>query len=164
MVITLEDIWHQIKHLNVIKCNNFRYQKITTTLRAFTYGYLNITDNQFDIDCKWLQTLWNLGKNCIILKPDEGQGIVLIKKEEYLASTEKLFADKSKFRRFQKVPTLTGLITLKNYINTLLKPGEKHVNEDVKKQMKPTAVLNGRAHAYPKSARAILIYPSFILL
>jgi hypothetical protein len=50
MVVTLEDIWHQIKRLNVIKRDSFLYRKIKTTLRAFTYGYLDIEDNQFDID------------------------------------------------------------------------------------------------------------------
>jgi len=71
-----------------------------------------------------------------------------MKKEDYFSSLEKLFADKTKFKRLQKDPTLTRLSTLRNYINTLLKRGE--TNEEQMKETKPTAAQIGRAHGLPK--------------
>ena len=128
-------------------------------LRAFTYGYLDIEDDQFDIDRKRIRTLRKLRKNCVILKPDKGQGIVLMKKEDYLSSLEKLFADKTKFRRLQKDPTLTRFSTLQSFIKSLLKRGE--INEDQKKQMKPTAAQNGRAHGLQKIHKRYVDLPKF---
>ena len=62
--------------------------------------------------------LRKLRKTRVILKPDKGQGVVLMKKEDYISSLESLFADKSKFKRLQKDPTIARFNSLQNYLLT----------------------------------------------
>ena len=60
----------------------------------------------------------------MILKPDKGQGTVLIKKTDYYSSLDRLFCDKSKFQVLENDPTLTNHKTIQTYIQTLFKRGE----------------------------------------
>ncbi|KXJ12144.1 hypothetical protein AC249_AIPGENE28616 [Exaiptasia diaphana] len=147
MVSIMEDVWHQIRKLKVINCNNFLYQKIKTTLRMFTYGYLDLPDKQFDIDRKRIRTNKNLRKKCVLLKPDKGQGVVLLKKADYTSSMEKLFANKTKFNQLTVDPT--RLTSLRSYLNKLHKRGE--ISEDQLDEMKPKAGHIARVHGLPKT-------------
>ena len=46
----------------------------------------------------------------MILKPDKGQGIVLVNKDGYIRNIVCLFSDKTKFQVLDKDPTLHFLI------------------------------------------------------
>ena len=59
--------------------------------------------------------LKQLRQDCVILKPDKGNYIVLINKTEYNLAMKKLFSDRSKFMVIQKDPILTWLKTTKLY-------------------------------------------------
>ena len=68
--------------------------------------------------------LTHFRQDCVILKPDKGNGIALIKKNECNLVMKKLFSVRSKFKIIQEVPTLTRLITVQNYVNTMFKRNE----------------------------------------
>ena len=48
------------------------------------------------------------------LKPDKGQGIVIVNKDDYIRNTECLFSDKTKFQVSDKYPTLQSPDQYKN--------------------------------------------------
>ena len=95
----------------------------------------------------------------MILKPDKGQGIVLINKTDYYSSLERLFCDKTKFQVLENDPTLTNHKTIQTYIQTLFKRGE--IMEKEKKEMRPKASQVGRAHGLPKIHKSYNTLPSF---
>ena len=60
-------------------------------------------------------------KKFLILKPDKGQGIVLINRDGYNNSLENLFNDTSKFQLLDHDPTIPNLSTVQSYL-TLAAP------------------------------------------
>ena len=134
-------------------------KRVKTALRAFTYSYVHIFNTQFLHDKNKTKVLKQLRQDCVILKPDKGNGVVLINKTEYNLAMKKLFSDRSKFKLIQKDPTLTRLKTVQNYVNTMFKRNE--ISEEEKKQLRPMAVQLGRAHGLPKTHKAYANLPSF---
>ena len=94
-----------------------------------------------------------------MLKPDKGNGIVLINKTEYNLAKKKLFSDCSKFKVIQKDPTLTRLKNIPNCVSTMFKRNE--TLEEEKKQLRSMAAQLGRAHGLPKTRKAYVNLPSF---
>ena len=84
----------------------------------------------------------------MILKPDKGNGVVLMNKADYHDAMNQLFSDKTKFKIIKNDPTLTRLKTVQNYLNNLCKRNE--ITEAEKKQMRPMSAQLGRAHGLPK--------------
>ena len=114
---------------------------------------------QFLHDKNKTKVLKQLRQGCVILKPDKGNGIVLINKTECNLAMKKLFSDRSKFKVIQKDPTLTPLKTAQNYVNTMLK--RKEIFEEEKKQLRPMAAQLGRTYELPKTHKAYANLPSF---
>ena len=144
----MEDIYDQILQHNILKDDHIFKHRAQTALKAFTYNYLDLDIKGFFNDKKKIKTLQNLREKCMILKPDKGQGIVLINKTDYYSSLERLFCDKTKFQVLENDPTLTNHKTIQTYIQTLFKRGE--ITEKEKKEMIPKASQVGRAHGLPK--------------
>ena len=92
MIVISEDIWGQIENAKVIK-NDLSEQRTKTPLRAFTFNYTDVDEKQFGIDGKKFKVLKELGKKITILKPDKGQGVVLLKHEDYTNCAEMLLAE-----------------------------------------------------------------------
>ena len=134
-------------------------ERVKTALFAFTYSYVVIFDTQFLYDKNKTKALKQLRQDYVILKPDKGNGIVLINKTEYNLEMKKLFFDRSKFKVIQKDPTLTQLKTGQNNVNTMFKRNE--ISEEEKKQLRPMAAQLGRAHGLPKTHKAYANLPSF---
>ena len=134
-------------------------ERVKTALFAFTYSYVVIFDTQFLYDKNKTKALKQLRQDYVILKPDKGNGIVLINKTEYNLEMKKLFFDRSKFKVIQKDPTLTQLKTGQNNVNTMFKRNE--ISEEEKKKLRPMAAQLGRAHGLPKTHKAYANLPSF---
>ena len=94
-----------------------------------------------------------------ILKPDKGQGVVLLSKDTYTNTVERIFKDKTKFKMLNHDPTLTNLRTMQNYLKTLLKRGE--ITEEEEKLMRPKFAHIGRAHGLPKTHKTFTNLPTF---
>ena len=105
-----------------------RKSNIYTTFKkeftSFTFNVLDVDDKNVYLDFKKLKVIKNLRKDVAILKPDKGNGVVLINNIDYYQSLEHLFIDKKKFKQIEKDPTMAQLSTLQNYLRSLLKQGE----------------------------------------
>ena len=105
MIAIAENIQEQIEKHNVLKDNHISKVGAQTALKSFTYNWLDLDIKQYISDYKMVKVLRNIKEKCLILKPDKGQGIVLIDKTHYYNSTESLFNDTSKFTLLQEDPT-----------------------------------------------------------
>ena len=84
----------------------------------------------------------------MILKPDKGQRVLLIKKTDYKQSIERLFLDQRKFKVLNEDPTIGNLRTVQNYLNTLYNRSE--ITELEKKEMRLKFAQIAGAHGLPK--------------
>ena len=114
----MEDIYDQIVRQNVMKDDNISKHSIQNALKSFTYAYLDLDFKNFGMDQKGIKILCNLRNRCMILKPDKGQGIVIINKRDYFQSLDRLFNDKNKFEILEEDATLRNLNTIQNSIQT----------------------------------------------
>ena len=101
----------------------------------------------------------NINEKCLILKPDKDQGIVLINKNDYYNSMERLFNDTIKFMLLQEDRTLRNLSTVQTYLNTLQKRNE--ITLEDKNLMWPKFARIGRAHGLPKIHKDYQDIPPF---
>ena len=157
MMVIAENIWDQIENNGLCE-NLMKKERGKTALHAFTYSHVDIFDMQF-LHKNKTKVLKQFRQGCVILKPDKGNGIVIINKTEYNLAIKKLFADSSKFKVIQKDPTLTQLKIVQNYVNTMFNRNE--VSEEEKKQLRRMAAQLGRAHGLPKTHKAYANLPSF---
>ena len=63
-----------------------------------------------------IEIIRNLRKDCILLKLDKEQGIVVLKREQYITSVQAI-SDITKFKRISSDPTLICLRLSQNFIN-----------------------------------------------
>ena len=80
MIAIAENAWKQIEKHNTLKDNDISKVRAQTALKSFTYNCLNLDIKQYISDNKMVKVLRNIKEKCLILKPDKGQGIVLIDK------------------------------------------------------------------------------------
>lgn len=107
-----EDIWDQIKTSNICHDNEYAQLKIKNALRSFAFNLIDIDDKRIFKDSKSIKIIKNLRKSLVILKPDKGNGIVLLNQADYVISIQALFHDTSKFKELKVDPTSTRLNTL----------------------------------------------------
>ena len=159
MIIIIEDIYEQILWHNAIKNSYISQERLQTTLKAFTFNYLDIDDKRYIHDSKSLKVLQELREKFVILKPDKGQGIVLVNHGDYVNSVQRIFNDASKFKKIEKDPTITRLTIVQNYLKTLCKRGE--ITESEKKAMRPKFAQIAGAHGLPKTHKPFEHLPKF---
>ena len=121
MIAIAENVWEQIEKHNILKHNHISKVRAQTALKSFIYNCLDLDIKQYISDNKMIKVLRSIKEKCLILKPDKGQGIVLIDKTGYYNSMERLFNDTRKFTLLQEGPTLRILTTVQTYLNTLHK-------------------------------------------
>ena len=123
-VAIMEDFYEQIVRQDLLKKDNISKYCIQTAFRSFTYSYLNLKLKNYGLNQNKMKILWNLKDRCMILKPDKGQGIVLINKSDYYNWIERLIFDKSRFEVVSEDPTLRKLSKVQNSLNSLFLWGE----------------------------------------
>ena len=138
MIAVVEDVCNQIIQRNALKDKHFTKHRVQTALKSFMYSYLDLDFKQFLNDQNHINTIQQLRNKCMILKPDKGQGVVLIDKIDYYNSMERIFND----------PTFRYLASVQNCLNTLVSRGK--LTENDKMEMKPKSARLGRAHGLPK--------------
>ena len=154
-----EDIYDQTDRKGLCKENQTSTKRLKNSLRAFTFNILDIDDKNVYLDFKKLKVIKNLRKDVAILKPDKGNGVVLINNVDYYQSLEDLFIDKKKFKQIDKDPTMTQLSKLQSYLRSLLKRGE--LTEKQYKNLHPQNSRAGRAHTLPKIHKNFTVLPIF---
>ena len=88
--------------------------KIKNALRGFAFNLINIDDTRIFRDSNKVKIIQQLRKNVAILKPDKGNGIVLLDIKDYFNSIEHLFKDPKKFQILDTDPTVTRMKSLQS--------------------------------------------------
>ena len=97
MIAVMEDVYDQLVRQKAFTDHHIAKHRVQTALKSCTYNYLDLDFKLFGLDQKRIRILRNLREKCMILKPDKGQGVVLVNKHDYINSLERLFSDTSKF-------------------------------------------------------------------
>ena len=79
IIVIVESIWEQLERLDAIKDTYMSKERAKMALNSFAYNYLDLDIKQYGLDSKRIKVLRKLKKKCVILKPDKGNGIVLLK-------------------------------------------------------------------------------------
>ena len=77
-----------------------------------SFNLLDMDSKQLTKDKNKINTLNNLLKDVILLKPDKGNGIVLVNCLDYKNSVKQIFSDRTKFRKIKEDPTFRRLSSL----------------------------------------------------
>ena len=120
-------------------------QKAKNSLRACAFNILDLCDKQIYEDEKKMKVIQNLRRELVILKPDKGNGIVVISIADYYKSIDHLFFDTSKFRQLKEDPIQMRLLSLQNFLLKLKNRNE--ISESIYKQIRPQNAKPGRAHS-----------------
>ena len=88
------------------------------------FSLIDLGEKQNFKDKKKLDIIKNLRKELVILKPDKGNGIVLLNANDYYNGVEKLFQDKLKFKQILEEPTPSRRTPVQRYLKMLNKRGE----------------------------------------
>ena len=151
-----EDVWRQISRLDIFKQGRYVQDKIKNSLRSFTYNYIDLDLKEFRLGRKIIDILNKLTERFAILKPDKGNGIVLLNRYDYVTSVKSIFSDSSKFEKLDSDPTLTRLHSLQNYLLQLHKR-----DEITDEQLDALTAHFGRAHGLPKTHKKFDTLPTF---
>ena len=110
-----EDVWSQVSRLNAFKDGKYMAQdKIKNSLRSSAYNYIDLDLKEFKLGRKKTDILNTLTDKFAILKPDKGNGIVPINRQDYVTSVKSVFSDCKKFSKLNSDLTLTRLHSLQH--------------------------------------------------
>ena len=79
-----------------------KQQRIKHSIRALACNFLDFDDKHLHDDHKRIKIHKELNEKYAILKSDKGNGVVLLKKVDYISSMTELFADRAEFRKLDK--------------------------------------------------------------
>ncbi|XP_066926566.1 uncharacterized protein [Clytia hemisphaerica] len=116
-------------------------------------------DKRIFQDLKSIKIVKELRRNVAILKPDKGNGVVLIDIADYEKSMDSLFSDSKKFKKIDTDPTYTRLKTIQRYLKTL--NGRDELSDDDYKTMRPKHAKPAHAHGLPKTHKTYQRIPKF---
>ena len=91
-----EDVWLQLEKSKILRNDPRSIERAKNSVRAFAFNLLDIEDKRIFKDDKNIKIIRNLRKKVAILKPDKGNGVVLIDIIDYENSLSKLFCDPKK--------------------------------------------------------------------
>jgi hypothetical protein len=159
IIAATESIWDQLHHNNLIPDSFIKQQKIKNSIKALACNFLDFDDRKLTQDSKHIKILKDLRKRYAILKPDKGNGVVLIKLTDYQTSMTALFSDPKKFKELHIDPSLTQLSSLQNYLRTIHNRNE--IDDETYKNIRPQSTRPARAHGLPKTHKSFDNLPSF---
>ena len=99
----------------------------------------------------------NLRKELVILKPDKGNRVVLIRANDYYTAVEDLSSDKSKFLEIDEDPTPTP--SIQRYLKMLNNRNE--LNDEVFNKLRQQNAKLARAHTVTKVHKTFDSIPTF---
>ena len=149
----------QIDKKNICK-ETQNYIEIARNLRrALAFSLIDLDNCQVFRDKKKLEIIKNLREKLVILKPDKGNEVVLIRTIDHYSAVENLFLDKSKFKEIHDDPTPARLSSLQRYLKTL--NNRNQLNDEVFKKIRPQNAKLARTHGVPKVHKTFNSIPSF---
>ena len=144
----MQRTWEQIDKANI--CNNNFHSKSETKndLRGLAFKIIN-----------HMKVIKQLRKDIAILKPDKGNGVVLLNNKNYTTSVGSLFKDTKTSRFLESDPTITRMKILQNYLSTLHEQNE--LTKEEYDTMRPKNGKLARAHGLPKIRKKYDNIPKF---
>ena len=110
-----EALQNQLESKNVLKEKLSSIQKVENSIRAISFSLLDLDAQQITKDKIKITTINNLLKDVVILRPDKGNGTVLLDVNDYRASVKHLFFNRSKFGTVENDTIFTRLDSLQYY-------------------------------------------------
>ena len=114
---------------------------------------------QLTKDKNKINVLNNLLKDVMLLKPDKGNGMVLVNCLDYKNSVKQIFSDRTKFLKTNEDPTFRRLSSLQQYLRKL-KEG-KELSEEMYQRIRPQNGRLARARGLPKLHKEFVNLPKF---
>ena len=103
-IATAESVWDQIIRQHLCKETHVLMERAKDLLRAWVINLMNLGNNQILKDKKKINITKNLRKDFFILKPNRGNGIVLIKATEcYTSGWETVLQIGQKLNKCSKI-------------------------------------------------------------
>ena len=143
-LLTRRKFGDQIRKSDIYYNNQYAKMKI---IRSYAFNLIDIDDKNIFNDANKIKIITRI-RETLIMKPDKGNGIVLLNKEDYTNSMENLFTNKTKFKQLDSDPTITRLSSLESYLRKL-----KNINEITETQfkvMRPQTACTAKAPGLPK--------------
>ena len=103
----MESVWDQLTRNKLLKDNYYNINRAKNCLRALAFNIIDLEDKRIFKDKKKLEIIKNLCQNTVVLKPDKGNGVVVIDSTDCFNSLKTLFADGTKFKKIKDDPTQT---------------------------------------------------------
>ena len=110
-------------------------------------------------DKRKLQVIKELRKDIVILKPDKGNGVVVIDTTDYSEFLDRSFSDTTKFKRLDADPTNTKLSILQSFLRMLYNRIE--ISGEVYQEIRSKNAKIARAHGLPKVHKSFDRVPNF---
>ena len=148
IIPAVENVWDQLNRHELLKNDYHSQLRAKNCLRALAYNLLDLENQQIFKDSKKLKIIRKLRETTAILKPDKGNGVVIVDIADYYDSLSPIFSDTKKFKKRNDDPTDTRLNTLQSYLCKLLNRGE--ITSEVHKEIRPENAKIARAHGLPK--------------
>ena len=159
LIASAESLWEQLERSDLLSRNFYKIQRAKNCLRGLVFNFLNFNDRRIRTDAKRIEIIKNLCIDNVLLRPDKGSGVVLLKRLDYVNKIDHLFSDRDKFRKLSADPTPTRLSTLQSYLLKLYNRGE--ISDEVYKRVRPKNAKPARAHGLPKTHKSFDVLPSF---
>ena len=143
-LLTRRKFGDQIRKSDIYYNNQYAKMKI---IRSYAFNLIDIDDKNIFNDANKIKIITRI-RETLIMKPDKGNGIVLLNKEDYTNSMENLFTNETKFKQLDSDPTITRLSSLESYLRKL-----KNINEITETQfklMRPQNACTAKATGLPK--------------
>ena len=120
-------------------------------------GYRNFSPPNFLLTSDDYKTLKGLkdDKNIIIIKPDKGNGVVILNRCDYNQKMNAILSDTTKFKTLTSDPlkaTLSRETKLRNFLRGLKK--ENVISDELYKKLCPTGAKPGILYGLPKVHKA----------
>ena len=115
ILASAESVWDQISRYNICMESHYHVERKKISLQALAFNLIYFDNNQVYKDKRKLEIIKNLRKELVILKPDKGNGVVLVRTIDYYTVVENLFSDTSNFKQIYNYPTPTRLTSLQRY-------------------------------------------------
>ena len=123
------------------------------------FNILDIDNARVRTDNKKIQSIKDLLDENVILKPDKGEGVVIVSRVDYETSMQELFSDRKRFRIIKEDLIPTRLSSVQRYLRNLQKRGE--IDEATYQSIRPQSAKPARAHGLPKIHKPFDDIPKF---
>ena len=151
LMYTCFELIHRSVLSNIIDKGKTGRIKATSSQLAHSYIASHRPSQSDRKEWKILKSL-RRNKNIVILKPDKGNGVVVLDRTTYDDSIINLISDSSKFSKLNCDPTLSREGKLQRFLRKLKKNGE--IDDTTYKDIYPTGSQPARIYGLPKMHKA----------